>query len=123
ATALTEYVRGEVWLVSLGAGRPGEPAKNRPAVIVSSTVLNTGRPRDLVAIVPISASLAPSALRPEVPVSAGVKRASTAVCGAVRALASGRLLKRLGALDAATLAQVSDALGVILETAPVDRAR
>jgi mRNA-degrading endonuclease toxin of MazEF toxin-antitoxin module len=41
----------------------------------------------------------------------------------VRALASGRLLKRLGALDAATLAQVSDALGVILETAPVDRAR
>ncbi|MDR0594126.1 MAG: type II toxin-antitoxin system PemK/MazF family toxin, partial [Bifidobacteriaceae bacterium] len=70
---MTEHVRGEVWLVALGAGRAGEPAKNRPAVIVSSTALNTGRPRDLIDIVPISWSLAPSALRPGIPQSAGVE--------------------------------------------------
>lgn len=31
----TEPRRGEIWLVSLGAARAGEPGKNRPAIVIS----------------------------------------------------------------------------------------
>ncbi|WP_041730646.1 type II toxin-antitoxin system PemK/MazF family toxin [Conexibacter woesei] len=32
---MAEPRRGEIWLVSLGAARRGEPEKNRPAIVVS----------------------------------------------------------------------------------------
>ncbi|TXB91664.1 type II toxin-antitoxin system PemK/MazF family toxin, partial [Mycobacterium tuberculosis] len=32
---MAEPRRGDLWLVSLGAARAGEPGKHRPAVVVS----------------------------------------------------------------------------------------
>jgi mRNA interferase MazF len=64
--ASTEPRRGEVWLVSFGAGRDGEPAKNRPAVVVSVDEQNVdATAADLIVVVPLSSSRAPSPLRPE----------------------------------------------------------
>jgi len=54
--------RGDVWLVALGAGRAGEPGKTRPAIIVSVDELSTGAPEELIVVVPVSSSLAASAL-------------------------------------------------------------
>jgi mRNA interferase MazF len=113
--ASTEPRRGEVWLVSLGAGRDGEPAKNRPAVVVSVDEQNIGATEaDLIVVVPLSSSRAPSPLRPEVPASAGVDQTSRAICRAVRGLARARLLRRLGELAPEQLAEIERALSLIL---------
>jgi mRNA interferase MazF len=111
----TEPRRGEVWLVSLGAARAGEPGKNRPAVVVSSDGLSTGTAADLMVVVPLSSSSAPSVLRPEVQDIDGIDRPSRAICRSVRGVASSRLLRRLGVLAPATLEEVERALALILE--------
>lgn len=113
--ASTEPRRGEVWLVGFGAGRDGEPAKHRPAVIVSVDELNVdARRSDLIVVVPLSSSRAPSALRPEVLPIAGIDRESRAICRAVRSVARSRLLQRLGALGPEPLAEIERALALIL---------
>jgi mRNA interferase MazF len=112
--ASTEPRRGEIWLVSLGAARSGEPGKNRPAVIVSVDQLSTGAEDELLVVVPLSSSRSPSALRPEVSVAEGIDQPSRAICRGVRAVARGRLLRRLGALGPETLADVERSLSLIL---------
>ncbi len=106
--------RGDVWLVSLGAGRAGEPGKTRPAIVVSVDELSTGTPGELIVVVPLSSSLAPSALRIEIEQAAGVERASRAVCRAVRAVVRSRLERRLGSLTPAEMEQVESGLALIL---------
>jgi mRNA interferase MazF len=113
--ASTEPRRGEVWLVSFGAARPGEPGKNRPAVVVSSNSLNTGTAADLVVVVPLSSSSAPSVLRPEIQDINGIDRPSRAICRSVRGVARSRLLRGLGVLAPATLDEVEHALVLILD--------
>jgi mRNA interferase MazF len=122
--ALTEPRRGEVWLVSLGAVREGEPGKNRPAVVVSVDDLCTGAPEELIVIVPLSSSRAPSALRPEVPVGDGIDRPSRAICRGIRSVARARLLHRVSTLSPDVLAEIERVLGLILGLAnppPVNR--
>ncbi len=113
--ASTEPRRGEVWLVSLGAGRDGEPTKNRPAVVISADDLNAdAQAANLIVIVPLSSSRAASPLRPEIPPNAGIDRSSRAICRAVRAVARTRLLHRLGSLAPETLGEIERALDLIL---------
>ncbi len=112
--ASTEPRRGEVWLVSFGASRPGEPGKNRPAIVVSADRIVAGSPHEPIVVVPLSSSVPPSALRPEVTDVEGVDRPSRAVCGAVRGVARSRLLRSLGALSPAKLGEVERALALIL---------
>lgn len=106
--------RGDIWLVALGAGRPGEPAKTRPAVVVSVDGLNTGGPTDLIVVVPVTSSLAPSALRIEIDASAGLDRPSRAVCRAIRAVGASRLMRRVGAISDADMDRLQAALSLIL---------
>ena len=112
--ASTEPRRGEVWLVSLGAGRAGEPGKNRPAVVVSVDELSTGAADELLVVVPLSSSRSPSSLRPEVSEVEGIDHPSRAICRGVRAVSRARLLRRLGALTPATLTQIEQALALVL---------
>jgi mRNA interferase MazF len=112
--ASTEPRRGEIWLVSLGAARKGEPGKNRPAVLVSVDEISTGLEEDLIVVVPLSTARVPSPLRPEVSPEEGIERASVAVCRSVRAVARKRLLRRLGESKPETLREVESALGMIL---------
>jgi mRNA interferase MazF len=111
--ASAEPRRGEVWLVSLGAARSGEVGKNRPAIVVSVDDLNSGGQDELIVVVPLSSSRAPSALRPEVSMD-GVDRPSRAICRGVRAVSRARLLRPLGLLPATTLAEVERSLALIL---------
>ncbi len=106
--------RGGIWLVALGAGRAGEPGKSRPAIVVSVDELSTGAPGELVVVVPLSSSLAPSALRIEIEPAAGIERSSRAVCRAVRAVVRSRLLRRIGGVTPANMEQVETALALIL---------
>lgn len=106
--------RGEIWLVSLGAARQGEPGKNRPAIVVSVDELLAGAEDELIVVVPLSSSRAPSKLRPPVSPAEGTAAPSAAICRGVRALARRRLLRRLGAASPETLTEVEDALATIL---------
>lgn len=112
--ASIELRRGELWLVSLGAGRRGEPGKNRPAIIVSVDEISTGVEDELFVVVPVSSSRAPSALRPIVSVAEGVERESAAICRGVRAVTRTRLLRRLGEAKPETLRDIEHALVLIL---------
>ncbi len=118
ASTSTEPHRGEVWLTSLGAARPGEPGKNRPTIVVSDDQIIAGSPREPIVVVPLSSSFPPSALRPEVADGEGVGRPSRAICGAVRGVARSRLLRKLGALTPETLTEVERALALILSLSP-----
>jgi mRNA interferase MazF len=112
--ASSEPHRGEVWLVSLGAARIGEPGKNRPAVVVSVDELNSGATDELIVVVPLSSSRAQSALRPELSTGEGVDRPSRAICRSIRAIARPRLLRRTGIVTPQTLAYIERALALIL---------
>jgi mRNA interferase MazF len=116
--ASTEPHRGEVWLVSFGAARRGEPGKHRPAVVVSTDRVSAGTAADLVVVVPLSSSSAPSALRPEIADIEGIDRPSRAICRAVRGVARPRLLRHLGTLEPETLAEIERILELILGLKP-----
>jgi len=106
--------RGDVWLVALGAGRAGEPGKTRPAIVVSVDELTTGAAGELIVVVPLSSSVAPSALRVEIEPATGIERASRAVCRAVRAVVRSRLVRRVGSITPANMKQIETALTLIL---------
>jgi mRNA interferase MazF len=113
--ASIEPRRGDIWLVSLGAGRDGEPAKNRPAIVISVDGLNADAAEsDLIVVVPLSSSRARSALRPELPPGEGIDRDSRAICRAVRSVPRSRLLHRLGAVTPEPLAEIERVLSLIL---------
>lgn len=115
ATASTEPPRrGEIWLVSLGAARRGEPGKNRPAVVISADELLAGTEDELIVVVPLSSSRSPSRLRPPVAPTAGIDTESAAIPRAIRAVSRRRLLRRLGELEPATLAAVEQSLATVL---------
>jgi mRNA interferase MazF len=113
-TESTDPRRGEIWLASLGAARRGEPGKNRPVVVLSSEEMLVGDPGELIVIVPLSSSVAPSRLRPRIDPSSGIDNDSAAVCRAVRGIVRSRLLRRLGEASAETLAEVEVALATVL---------
>ena len=116
--ASTEPHRGEVWLVSLGAARSGEPGKHRPAVVVSSDRLSAGTAADLIVVVPLSSSSLPSALRPEIADIEGIDRPSRAICRAIRGVARPRLLRHMGTLEPPKIAEIERVLELILELEP-----
>lgn len=106
--------RGELWLVALGAGRAGEPGKHRPAVVVSANELLRGGDDELIVVIPVSSSRAQTQLRPAISPDEGVDAHSVAVCRRVRAIARGRLVRRLGVLRPETMRAVEQSLALIL---------
>jgi mRNA interferase MazF len=112
--ASAEPRRGEIWLVSLGAARRGEPGKNRPAIVVSVDEIVAGTEHELFVVVPVSSSRAPSLLRPKVSPAEGIDGESAAICRGVRAVSRSRLLRPIGELTPETLREVQQALTTIL---------
>jgi mRNA interferase MazF len=116
-TESTKPRRGEIWLTSFGAGRRGEPGKNRPAVVISADELAVGRPDELIVVVPFSSSVTPSLLRPPVDPSTGIDNPSAVICRGIRGVARSRLLRHLGAVDEEKMAEIEHAVGLTLATA------
>ncbi|HZV73153.1 MAG TPA: type II toxin-antitoxin system PemK/MazF family toxin [Conexibacter sp.] len=114
AMASAEPRRGEVWLVSLGAARRGEPGKNRPAIVVSVDEIAAGVEHELFVVVPVSSSRAPSLLRPRISSAEGIDGESAAICRGVRAVSRARLLRPIGRLRPETMREVEQALAMIL---------
>jgi mRNA interferase MazF len=101
-------------MVALGAGRPEEPAKHRPAAVVSVDDILSGLASELVVVVPVSRSRTPSPLRPRITAMEGVEADSVAVCRAVRGITKSRLVRPLGTLRPDTMREVERALAIVL---------
>jgi mRNA interferase MazF len=74
---------------------------------------------ELLVVVPVSRSRAPSPLRPRVSPGEGVDASSSAICRGVRAVTRTRLMRPLGALKPDTLREVERALAMMLGIDPV----
>lgn len=106
--------RGEIWLVSLGAARKGEPGKNRPAIVLSADEIVAGTEHELFVIVPVSRSRAPSLLRPKITPDDGIDGDSAAICRGIRAVSRARLVRPIGQVRPETMREVGHAVALIL---------
>lgn len=111
----SEPLRGDIWLASLGAGRPGEPGKNRPAVVISADRIFSVENDELIVIVPLSRSRPRSALRPHLGPETGIDHPSVAVCPAARGVSRTRLLRRLGEVEPKKMTEIEQAVELVLD--------
>lgn len=108
-------LRGEVYDVDLGQPVGREPAFRRPALVVSSDVINNG-PGDLVVVVPIGT--VGYGLRTHVELEAGaggLDHDSYARCDQLRTISTRRVTGRRGRVGPEHLVQVDRALAFLLD--------
>lgn len=107
-------LRGEIYLTSLDPAIGREIQKTRPALIVQNDVSN--RLSDITIVSPITSTvrlpLNPVHVLLAADSSTGLSVVSVAMLNQVRAVDRQRLIKRLGAADAATMAQVDEAIKI-----------
>jgi mRNA interferase MazF len=113
--------RGEIYLVEFDPARGHEIQKTRPAVVIQNDIGNRYSPVTIVAAV--TSKLSPTPYPVEVPVTPGkgdgLALPSAIQLGQIRSVDRERLVKRLGALDAATMLRVDDALRISLGLAQI----
>ena len=108
--------RGEVWQADLLPTRGTEQAGVRPVLIVQTDRANPHSPHTI--IVPFATRIRKKQLPSHVLVPAGeggLTQDSVALCEQIRVIDTGRLIKRLGDLDAARMREVDAALRAILD--------
>ncbi len=111
-------LRGEVWEISLDPTMGGGQAGTRPCVVVSNNHLNQSR-SDTIIIVPISRSQRPVVSHIAVnPPEGGLTSQSFIKCEHIRSVSRGRLIRRRGAINRATMQAVEDALRRLLAMNP-----
>lgn len=107
--------RGEVWRVDLEPVRGHEQGRLRPALVVSTDILNHG-PANLVTVVPITTKGKPlrSFLRIDPP-EGGLPQTSYIICDQLRTIAKERLSKRFGSVSPPVLSEVEERLKFLLD--------
>jgi len=109
--------RGEIWLINLDPTIGAEIRKTRPAVIVSSDTVGV---LPLKVIVPITDwkehyEIAPWMIKLETDAQNGLEKTSAADTFQVRSLAEERFVRKLGRLDTARMAQITNGLSLVLQ--------
>jgi mRNA interferase MazF len=108
-------LRGEVWLADLDPTEGHEQAGRRPALVLSVDSFNASR-AELVTMLALTSKPRPNnPFRIEVrPPHGGLKAVSYVIAEQTRTISTGRLVRRLGAVPDATMAQVSDVVRLLL---------
>jgi mRNA interferase MazF len=107
--------RSEVHLVDLGQPIGHEPALARPAVVVSSDLINNG-PGETTVVVPVaSIDYGPRSHIEITSALDGLDDASFARCDQVRGVSTRRIGKRLGEVTSAEQHAIDEALRFILD--------
>jgi mRNA interferase MazF len=84
-------------------------------LVVSADAFNHG-PAQLVVVVPLTTRDREIPLRVRIePPNGGVRESSFAMCEAVRSISTDRLVRRWGAVEPTTVADVEDRLRILLE--------
>jgi mRNA interferase MazF len=109
-------LRGEIWQVDLEPVRGSEANKQRPAVIVSNDRANataTRLGRGVVTVVPVTSNIEkvyPFQVLLLSAATSGLVADSKAQAEQVRSVATQRLVRRVGRVSVAELADLDDAL-------------
>jgi mRNA interferase MazF len=106
--------RGEVWTVELDPTLGHEQAGRCPALILSVDEFNES-PADLVTLLPITSE--PRQLLTRIPITppeGGLRFQSWVICEQVRTVSKRRLVSCSGRITPATLAAVTDIVGLLL---------
>jgi mRNA interferase MazF len=108
--------RGEVYLVAFDPATGHEIQKTRPAVVIQNDVSNQYSPITIVAAISSQFRDPPHPREVPIPPSgkSGLSQPSAVILNQIRSVDRQRLVKRLGALDAATVVRVDDALRISL---------
>lgn len=107
--------RGEVWLVDFGDPIGREQSGRRPAVIVSSDLLNDSR-AGVVLGVPTTTTYRGLPSHVEINSgSSGLEEISYAKCEDVKSISEQRLIGRLGAVSDEAMFQIARALRFLLD--------
>lgn len=107
--------RGEIYGIDLGQPVGHEPGFVRPAVVVSTDLVNNG-PGELVVVVPVTTVA--YGLRSHVeldPDASGLDHTSYARCDQIRIVSTRRLTSRHGTLTPGPMAAVDQALRFVLD--------
>lgn len=102
--------RGEIWLVDFGDPVGHEPARTRPAVMVSAD--ETGM-RGLPIVVPFTTS--GRGYVTHVEVRSELEEVSYAACEQLRVISTDRLIHRIGVLDGVSLIKIENILRRLLK--------
>lgn len=105
--------RGDIWLVNLNPGFGREIHKKRPALVISE---NSVHITHTTIIIPISSQV-PKTIGPEMVTIGkreGLDKPSVVLPLFIRSIDQERLVKRIGKLERAKLAEVEEALKLIL---------
>ena len=107
--------RGEVWLVDFGDPIGREQSGRRPAVVVSSDLLNDSR-AGVVVMVPITTTYRGLPSHVEIDSGrSGLDEVSYAKCEDVKSISEQRLIGRLGAVSDDAIFQIARALRFLLD--------
>jgi mRNA interferase MazF len=107
--------RGEIYLVNFDPTLGSEIKKTRPALVLQNDIANRHSPITIVAAITsqFDATLYPTEVLIKPP-EGGLTANSVVLLNQVRSIDKGRLIKRLGALNPATMQHVERALKISL---------
>lgn len=112
---MTQARRGDVWLVDFGVPVGHEQGYRRPAVVVSSDVLNSG-PAGVVVVVPVTTARRGLPSHVEIdPGESGLEEISYAKCEDVKSISIERLVNRFGAVSPEVLDDIRRVLRYLFE--------
>ena len=107
--------RGEVWLIDCGDPIGHEQSGSRPAIVVSSDLLNDSR-AGVVIVVPLTTTCRDLPSHVEIDRGeSGLDDVSYAKCEDVKSISEQRLAGRLGVASDAALFQIARALRFLLD--------
>jgi mRNA interferase MazF len=107
--------RGEIYLVTFDPTVGYEIKKTRPALVIQNDISNRYSPITIVAALSSQFGDPPHPREVVVtPEKSGLARTSAVILNQIRSVDRGRLIKRLGAVDAATMRKVDEALRISL---------
>lgn len=111
---MTHPRRGEIYLVAFDPTVGHEIQKTRPAVIIQNNISNQYSPITIVAAISSQFGDPPHPREVLIPSKCGLAKPSAVILNQVRSVDRKRLIKRLGAVDAATMRKVDEALLISL---------
>ena len=107
--------RGEVWLVDFGEPVGREQSGRRPAVVVSSDLLNESA-AGVIVVIPVTTAYRNLPSHIEIDrAESGLDEVSYAKCEDIKSVSEQRLITRLGAAGDEVMFQAARALGFLLE--------
>jgi mRNA interferase MazF len=111
---MTHPRRGEIYLVSLDPTVGHEIRRTRPAVVIQNNVSNRYSPITIVAAISSQFGDPPHPREIPIPPKSGLTKPWAVILNQIRSVDRKRLVKRLGAIDAATMRRVDEALLISL---------